>query len=53
MYSLVPLICATAADDNFACASCISGDKLWSLEAAAAAAANAKAFWLFNRFVTS
>lgn len=52
-YSLVPLICATAADDNLACASCISGDKLRSLEAAAAAAANARAFWLFNRFLTS
>lgn len=57
MYSLVPLIWATAADDNLSRASCISGEKL-SIDVefaatAATAAAAANAFWLFNRLATS
>lgn len=51
MYSLVPLIWATAADESLTWASCNSG-VIRSVDAEKAAAA-ANALWLFNKLVTS
>lgn len=51
MYSLVPLIWATAADESLTWASCSSG-VIRSVDVEKAAAA-ANALWLFNKLVTS